>query len=405
MPSISRKDMFVLVGAAVVTLALIAYFFFIHEPKNKDVLPELSEITLHQNWSFQTFSSYFQKLADVKGAPYAFDVLLRAEFPPDIDVHLLGHTVGGMLYKQQGINGIQLCTQDLRNACSHAVVIGALLEHGESALSDIVDACKEAPGGTGAYTMCFHGLGHGVLAYTDYNLEKAVAMCKKVGTPEYKNREYVECVGGAIMEMIDGVHDRVAWERQVGNYFRADDPLYPCDASFMPNDVRSICYDYLTPHLFTVAGMNQAQLSSSDFAEAFSYCRVLLLGSESRDACYGGFGKEFIAIAQERDVRDVGSMGEMQLKKIRTWCAQANDVAGEASCNAYALYSLFWGGENASNASFMFCTIAESRESQADCYQALSGQISQYLRGTLKGTVLCGKLPNAYQAQCRENTI
>jgi hypothetical protein len=63
--------------------------------------------------------------------------------------------------------------------------------------------------------MCFHGLGHGVLAYTEYDLEKAVDICKRTGTKQYNNEEYAECVGGAIMEIIGGgFHDPQKWAVQ-----------------------------------------------------------------------------------------------------------------------------------------------------------------------------------------------
>ncbi len=385
--------------ALAAVLAFGAYLLWPHEAPEVTTYPEVAELSTHQDWSFKQFTDYFQSLAQNKGAPYAFGVLLRAPFPPDIDIHLIGHTVGYVLYDQQGIDGIRECTQDFRNACSHSVVISALIENGEAALNSITQACKQAPGGTGAYTMCFHGLGHGVLAYNSYDLEKAIAMCKKTGTPEYGGREYVECVGGTIMEMIDGVHDRAAWEQQVRRYFRDDDPLSPCDASFMPSEVRSICYDYLTPRLFTAAG----DLHNPDtYAATFMLCDPL--SGDDRDACYGGFGKEFVGIAEERDIRNIGSMSEENVRKVRGWCALAGDARGEEVCLSHALSSLFWGGENTPDAALTFCAIADPKE-QGRCYAELSEQISYYLGGTQKGHSLCVQLPEIYQKGCKASSL
>ncbi len=362
-------------------------------------LPELKELS-GTTWSFQQYSTYFQKLADKKGAVYAYKVLLYAPFPPGIDLHLLGHVVGDMLYKQKGLNGIKDCTQDFRNACSHSVVIGYLQEHGEGSLPEIVKTCHEAPGGRGAYTMCFHGLGHGILAFTGYNFEKAIQMCKKTGSPEFHDREYIECAGGASMELMAGVHDRQVWESQKPKYFKDSDPLFPCDGSFVPDEVKPICYTHLTPHLFEAAGGDLGSLKPAVFGKAMSFCAAIPESrTEDRNACFGGFGKEYIVLAQGRDIRDVGSATVDALRPVRAACGQANDTQGERVCNDSALNSLFWGGENNPNAAFNYCAIAEGA-AQQECYRGLVGNITFYLGGTPKAAPLCARLPEEYRNGC-----
>jgi hypothetical protein len=216
----------------VVNLILIAYWF-----QGKNIPPQVSlstqspEITeLEGNsMSFADLKKYFTSLAEKKGAEYAYQVLKVAYMPPNTDMHLMGHVVGDVLYKQKGIEGIKVCTNDFRNACSHSIVVGLLLEKGESILPDIAAACKQAPGGSGAYTMCYHGLGHGVLSYTNYDLAKTVPLCQKTGT-----EESIQCIGGAIMEIISGGdHDKRTWAKMRPNFLKPNDPTYPCLAEFM----------------------------------------------------------------------------------------------------------------------------------------------------------------------------
>ncbi len=367
----------------------------------EDAHPETEYLATVTDWKFQEYSTYFRKLAEDKGGEYAFEVLKRAKLSPNVDIHLLGHVVGDMLYKQQGIEGIKVCTPDFRNACSHSIVVGMLTEHGEGSLPEIVATCKQAPGGKGAYTMCFHGLGHGVLAFNEYRLEKAVDMCKKTGTPEYHDREYIECVGGASMEMMAGVHDRDAWEKEKGNYFKDSDPLFPCDAPFMPAEVRPICYIHLTPHLFEVAGMDLGKPDPAYYERSFSYCdKIPTSNVPDRQACYGGFGKEFVVFAQERDVRNIGDMKEPALARVREWCEFARDTTGEQDCNGYALNSLFWGGENNPDASFTYCAIAKNEEESRFCYEMLAQNISTYLGRGRAGQAVCARVPLPYRNIC-----
>lgn len=388
-----------LVAFGVLALALIAlpHLKEVELPKS---YPELAELEAAE-FSSQEYFDYFRELAEDKGAEYAFEVLLRAKLAYGTDIHLVAHVVGDVLYAQQGIEGIYVCTQDFRNACSHSVVIGILNEHGEGALDDIAATCRKAPGGRGAYTMCFHGLGHGVLAFNEYKFDRAVAMCAKTGTPEYGNREYVECVGGASMEMMAGVHDRAVWEKEVGNYLSDAEPLRPCNDPYMPAEVQPICFIHLTPHLFEAAGMNLGNPDPSYYAKAFSYCDALPADdAENRTACYGGFGKEFTVLGQGRDVRDVGKTPEPVLRSVREWCALANDAQGEKDCNAYALSSLFWGGENTPDASLAFCAIAEG-EAQGECYEQLAGHIRYYFPGASpERAALCERLPEPHAGAC-----
>jgi hypothetical protein len=202
------------------------------------------------------------------------------------------------------------------------------------------------------------------------------------------------------MEMQYGAHDPTAWEKEKLVYFKADDPLYPCDSPIISDETKQTCYNYLTPHLFKVAGANLKSPSLKDFATAFGYCNALPEDDVSdRGGCYGGFGKEFVPLVAGRDIRDIGSMNTDELATVRRWCGLAGLIPGEAACDSAALASLFWGGENKPDAAFTFCAMA-SGPARDDCYRELTSAISHYLGGTPKAGVLCGRLPDPYRADC-----
>ena len=351
---------------------------------------------------FDDLRSRFVDLARRVGAPYAYTVLARAKLPSGTDLHLLGHAVGDVLYQQKGIAGMILCTPEFRNACSHSIVINALYEFGDGALQKIHDACMQAPGGTGAYTMCFHGLGHGVFTYFKQDLAKTVEFCRRVGTPEHHNREYTECVGGAIMELVDpgaGIGgDEVALDRARAKYLL--DPLAPCMSPVMPDDAKSICLTYLTPRLWIQAGIDMSRPDSSKFTKAFSYCNAIPAGRKNlREICYAGFGKEFLTLAASRDVRHVDQQPDESLRKIGTWCSYAKSLDGENACVGDAVAGLFWGGENDPNGAFRFCSTLQTTAKEA-CFNRLVGEIRNYTNGDKKN-MLCARLPSAEQMACR----
>lgn len=362
-----------------------------------------SDLSFFENsaLAFKEISDFLQKIAQERGARYAYALLRVAPIQPGIDLHLLGHVVGEELYAQEGLNGMYTCTQEFRNACSHSIVVGRFLEKGQDALSEIADACRRAPGGAGAYTMCFHGLGHGVLAYFDYDLKKAIEMCEKTGSAEG-----AQCIGGAIMEIIGGgFHDRIAWEKQNKVYLKQGDPLYPCNSDLVPQSAKNFCYTYLTPHLFKVAGANLQDPQPNDYKKAFSYCSQLPLNSSAYIACYGGFGKDFVVIAKNRDIRNIDKMNDQELGKVYEWCSLADSKDGERHCLLTALGSLFWGGENDPQTSVRFCELALDQQFQPVCFRQLIVQASRYLQNNSKKVdSLCTSMPSRYHEECASIT-
>ncbi len=381
-------------------LSVLGGLFFVGA--RDSTYPELAKLASMEGY-FDTYAPYFETLAQKKGAVYAFEVLKRAPFPPNIDLHLLGHVVGDELYKQKGAAGIADCTEDFRNACSHTIVIGVLQDFGEGALPKIREACKSAPGGTGAYTMCYHGFGHGVFAYLSYDLPQTISFCKKTGTVSYNEREYIECVGGAIMELIGGGgHDREVWLVARDTYLNPNDPLYPCNAPFMPRIVRSQCYQYLTPHLFETAGADMGRPTPKNFEDAFRFCDAITSSDKkNRSSCFGGFGKEFVVLAQNRDIRKIEEMTNVQLAKVVDWCELAHDEQGTLDCDNQALQSLFWGGENKPDASLRFCNVVLEGKRRENCFSELTGAVSFYISDMAYRTSLCDTYPELYRNTCQ----
>ncbi len=368
--------------------------------------PEIRELQAGERKDFKELAKYFKELAENKGAEYAFRVLATAPIPPNVDMHLMGHIVGDELFKQRGAEGIKICTDDFRNACSHAIVVGLFLEKGAAALPEIVGACREAPGGRGAYTMCFHGLGHGILAYAGYDLKKAVRICEDIAKEANTGREDVECVGGTVMEILGGgFHDRELYKKQAPKYVRADDPLYPCTADFMPEKARGQCYNYLTPHLFTAAGGNLGSLSTKSIEAAFPFCdRIPKEEVGNRIACFGGFGKEFVVLAKARDVRNIDKMTPEELGNVRDWCLLGKTDEGILACMNTAAASLYWGGENDPGAVITFCGLLEGAHRES-CYANLFGAVSFYVQDRSYRESFCGKVPQDFRNACAERLL
>jgi hypothetical protein len=365
--------------------------------------PELKFLEEHSNLSFKDLSSFFSNLSEEKGAVYAFEVLKLAKAPPNTDMHLLGHVVGDALYIEKGIEGIKYCTQDFRNACSHSVVVGELLKNGKESLENISVACKSAPGGKGAYTMCYHGLGHGVLAFTNYDLPQAFKMCEQLGTDEYQNQEASECAGGVIMEIISGgFHDLQKWTVARPKYLEPLKPLELCNKDYVFSHAKTICYTYITPFLFEAAGADISSPTEKDFAQAFQFCKSIHPDQANyRNTCFGAFGKEFVTLAQNRDIRRVDQMTSEQLSRVYSWCRLASDESGSRACVEHAIQSLYWGGENDYHASISMCNVIANTPAREECFNYLWSVVKNYSSDIKYKDEVCGSFPSEYAFVCQ----
>lgn len=361
--------------------------------------------------SFDDLLTRFRDLAKDKGAEYAFDVLRTATIPVGTDIHLIAHEIGHELYAQKGIDGMSLCTQEFGNGCSHSLVIEAMQERGDGpdVQKLIDDACHKAEqnpdGGLTAYTMCYHGLGHGVFAYYQYSFPETVKFCMQMGTKEYDYIQGYECIGGAAMELVSGGgHDKEAWEKARARYFRASDPLAPCNTDAVPAAAKSKCYVYMSPYYMELTGGNIVYYTDEQLTKGMSFCTALPFG-EDRSSCIGGFGKDFVSITGGQDLRkrDKGAYSDSEMRHIDALCRHTPDPRDQHVCESYAISMFFWGGYAEPSTSTRFCSILGDSESQDYCFTYLAQSIAHMIADREERAARCDALGARYQKLCLGN--
>lgn len=346
--------------------------------------------TLNGNESLDELQVFFVKLSEKKGGYYAYDFLLNKKFNSKVNLHLLGHVVGEQMYKQYGLEAMKYCTPDIQNACSHAIVIGYLLENGESKLSDIKKICRGAPGGPSAYLQCFHGLGHALMAYEGYDLRAALSLCSIAAG----RSEELMCAGGAVMEIISGgLHDPTMWNEKRSHYLKIDDPLSPCNTNLVPQRLKSVCYSFLTPYLLRFNN-SESVVDEKNIRLSFKLCDNISRGdSVARESCYGGFGKEFVVLSQETNTVE-------EQRRVSYWCSLAGDTDGIISCVKSALNSYFWGGENSYDSSIKLCNLIQVENVKNACFEKIIELVKGYSNEKKYVEKFCSSLPGKYRRIC-----
>jgi hypothetical protein len=123
--------------------------------------------------------------------------------------------------------------------------------------------------------QCTHGLGHGLMIQTGYDLPLALSVCRALQT----RWDEVSCTGGAFMENGSSVYGlRSQW-------LKADDPLYPCGVIKLRN--RASCYLRVTTQILNV--------NHYSWPKTAEMCQSL--ESKWRPYCFRSYGRDVVNYA------------------------------------------------------------------------------------------------------------
>lgn len=175
------------------------------------------------------------------------------EFPL-ASCHAIAHELGHAAYEYYGDVGTALEHRD--SVCNagyiHGVIERALL--GSADLEgDLADLCMGYETGSLIRNSCEHGAGHGVMYWSDNDLEKSLAFCHAVGTGSSLHN----CRNGVFMELFN-----VDGKTHVSRLLKSNDPFYPCPA--LEAELQPFCYLYAPKYYLS--------LHARDYAGALQWC-------------------------------------------------------------------------------------------------------------------------------------
>ena len=214
------------------------------------------------------------------GGDVAYASFLEVAPLSRVDPHEQAHAFGEALYEVEGLKGLSSCDSSFEFGCYHSFFGIAVQEEGIEVLPQFDEACKKK---YGDYNLpCQHGIGHGVLVYTDYEkLEEALELCETISTLPTGG-----CSSGVFMEYNFHTMD----ESTVGYVRDVKGDLYePCNTiaeRFQPS-----CY------------LEQVQwwqtIFNSDFKHIGNLCNVLPQASANYTACFNGIGNYVAAFTNK----------------------------------------------------------------------------------------------------------
>ncbi|MDB5160866.1 MAG: exported protein of unknown function, partial [Candidatus Saccharibacteria bacterium] len=179
------------------------------------------------------------------------------------DSHEWAHVVGRQTAVTFGISGQSFlkCPTMFNYGCMHGFFEEAL-GHAKSTKDAVDQICGKLETNQ-SYSekfkfYCYHGVGHGIMQSTNYDLGAALTICDSISTPMGQDG----CWQGVFMENINA---EARGEAQAG-VFSTTDPLAPCDK--VADKYQHECYINHAAHL--VQTFNSVSLASSACLKASS---------------------------------------------------------------------------------------------------------------------------------------
>ncbi len=291
------------------------------------------------------------------------------------DCHQEAHEVGRVGYQIEGNKVFAECDSSCHSGCYHGAMEGLLHEKGSKNLvHDVNEVCDIFDTRFGTFE-CFHGVGHGLLAYVAYDMPKGIDECKRLDTKE----KGLFCLSGLFMENVVTAQGWGASKQaHTTNWVSKTDPHFPCNALSQDYDTQYTCYHMQTSWMLTMYGY--------DFDKVSAAC--LTAPKDMIPVCFESFG------------RDVAGQTLRDPKKILNLCTKAPDQYFE-QCISGAVQVIidFWGPGLKNQASVLCASVPENHKTS--CYSIVGSRLNDLFKsGAPERKAVCDSFEASYQHLC-----
>lgn len=321
------------------------------------------------------FPCYEQAFANIafsdgpKRALALFDQRISSDAAIEANCHRIAHAIGAAaLARYEGrvgralAEGSATCWSGYYHGTIERALVGVEDDELPQASRKLCADAELRSGSTFVLYQCVHGLGHGLMIYTGYNLPRSLRVCDS----QTSSWDQTACTGGVFMENLQSSYGVKS------KWLRDNDLIYPCNA--VARRHKYYCYLMVTSRIL--------QARSYDFAQTAELCRR----SEPRwvRICFQSFG------------RDASGQTRQNPRKINELCRFAGGMGRECLYGAARdMTSNYAGGREAA----VMCNLAPARH-RAYCFEGIGtvlGTLATYAR---QRRAACRAITRRYAPAC-----
>lgn len=165
----------------------------------------------------------------------------------EIDCHQAAHQTGRISFMLFGNNVFKKSNHGCHSGFIHGAMETFLKEKGTQNLAQNIDRLCDSLDTSFSRFECLHGVGHGLMAYENYDLKKSLDDCNLLDDSFSQS----SCYGGVFMENIVASQGRGALIGHETKWISSD-PHFPCDEIDKASSVQVQCYLMQTSRMLDI---------------------------------------------------------------------------------------------------------------------------------------------------------
>ena len=295
-----------------------------------------------------------------------------------LDCHQGAHYIGRAAYNVYKEEAFQRCDSSCHSGCYHGAMEGILIEKGSiDFLGNLEDICTSFDRAFGVFE-CYHGLGHAILAYLNYDLPGTLKQCKELSNSF--GFEINACYAGAFMEnVVTGQGLGTAKSPHATEWLNTTDPHFPCNKIDQEYSIQHECYGMQTSWML--------YLNHYNFDEAIGECynvpeNMVLV-------CFQSLGRDIAGYTLRKPERIAELCGKVP--KDKHYYDRCIDGALNVILD-------FWGPGLKDQATAL-CRLVEE-PSKRSCYSILANALSFIFLTPEEAEPVCRSFEEKYRNLC-----
>ena len=222
----------------VISIAFI--IFLLLKPKIIGNYTKTATTNLNLSFDFIKEKEILENMFLVNGSKetYEYFKISMTTYDP-YEVHFLAHYVGDKIYRLEGLGGLEICDFSFLYGCYHGFIARALLEDPNNTIRQLERICDKYIDNPLKYDACFHGMGHGIVAYEGYNFDDMLQVLDRCDLLS-KEMPRQFCYSGVFMERNLNIMHAITENNVLIRKFDADKAHEPC--SKLPSKFQFTCY-------------------------------------------------------------------------------------------------------------------------------------------------------------------
>lgn len=339
--------------------------------ERRQLLNQLSGVTAPESDAIMTDDALLRQYIVTYGPAPTMKVLIAAAANAHVDCHNRAHQFGRMSYEEFGDEVMKLNLPECHSGFYHGAIEAYFRKNGTDHLKDKLSFI--CPPSLNLFFMhqCRHGLGHGLMAWSNYDLPGTLEYCNMIDDDGGKS----SCRTGVFMENIVGSLAKTDEARALGHYtkYLSNDPQFPC--SIVKDGYKSDCYFLQTDRMYQLGKSFQAIADDCAAAPAaYQY------------TCYPSMGRTVSGLTRGHPDQ---ALKACQIIKDHTHFLECIDAVAKDQ---------LWDPSGA-GAGFTFCSMVPPGDAQTVCYEGLLYHAAFVLAPEHRAD-FCSHIPAPMQNQC-----